>query len=142
MNVVAVEHTFETAHRLPHLKGKCENLHGHSWRVRIEVSGPMATNGVVVEFADLKEHLRWWVDLHLDHGVMLGARDDLASVLPFYGKVFIFGHDGPTDDLPWPTVESVATLLARVMQEKVGGEQRVERVAVRETHLNEAIWTC
>ncbi len=48
---------FEAAHRLPHVPAghKCGRLHGHSFMVRIEVTGEVdAHSGWVMDFADLK----------------------------------------------------------------------------------------
>jgi 6-pyruvoyltetrahydropterin/6-carboxytetrahydropterin synthase len=50
------EFTFEAAHRLPHVPAdhKCARLHGHSYRIRIHVEGPVAEPaGWVMDFADL-----------------------------------------------------------------------------------------
>ena len=149
MHTVTVKHTFETGHRLPHLAGKCQSLHGHSWQVQVTVAGDPDLDGVLVEFAALKKHLRAWVDEHLDHGLMLGAGDPLGPILTDYGKVFLFG--APTYPLTlnlyWPTVENVATLLARVMQQHLadtGQHTRchVQQVAVQETSVNQATWHC
>lgn len=50
------EFTFESAHRLPNLleSHRCARLHGHSFRVRIHVAGPLDPElGWVLDFADL-----------------------------------------------------------------------------------------
>lgn len=148
---VTVRHTWEAGHRLPHLNGKCQSLHGHSWTVEVTVSGHVGDDGVLVEFADLKRHLRAWVDDHLDHGLMLGTEDPLVRMLLPHGKVYVFGQEWPThpEDGPlllWPTVENVAHLLARVMQQHLrdtGQHNRVsvERVDAQETAVNRATWT-
>jgi 6-pyruvoyltetrahydropterin/6-carboxytetrahydropterin synthase len=55
------EFTFEAAHRLPNLPEdhKCSRLHGHSFRVRIHVKGPLHPQyGWVMDFADLKKAFR------------------------------------------------------------------------------------
>ncbi|MFI7122619.1 6-pyruvoyl trahydropterin synthase family protein [Amycolatopsis sp. NPDC049868] len=151
---ISIEHTFETAHRLPHLGGKCTSLHGHSWRVTVSVFAPtLSTDGTVVEFGVLKTGIRQWIDTHLDHGTMLGARDPFAVYLDTMGsKVFRFGANSCdtvddtellATDLPWPTVEAVAVLLRRVSQSVLvalpcAPAASVGRVFVRETHLNTA----
>jgi 6-pyruvoyltetrahydropterin/6-carboxytetrahydropterin synthase len=140
---VTIRHNFETAHRLPHIGGKCQNLHGHSWWVDVTVSGDASPRGIVVEFGDLKKHLRQWIDGHLDHGAMLGRDDELVAALKAAeSKVFVFGVSEPSFGLDWPTVENVAELLARVADEglRAGGWPgvRVSRVTVRETHVNAA----
>jgi len=51
------EFTFEAAHRLPHVPAghKCARLHGHSFRVAIHVTGPLAApEGWVMDFTDIK----------------------------------------------------------------------------------------
>jgi 6-pyruvoyltetrahydropterin/6-carboxytetrahydropterin synthase len=139
---VAVRHTFETGHRLPHLAGKCQSLHGHSWSVEVEftaghVPGP---SGVIAEFGALKSDLRRWIDDNLDHGLMLGIDDDLVS-LADHGKVYLFGRHHNTEGLKWPTVENVAILLARVGRE-IGLRRTVtvRSVTVQETPTNVARW--
>lgn len=51
------EFTFESAHHLPNVPDghKCRRLHGHSFRVRLAVEGPVdPVTGWVMDFADLK----------------------------------------------------------------------------------------
>ncbi len=55
------EFTFEAAHRLPNVPPghKCARLHGHSFRVRITVDGPVGEDsGWVMDFADLSSAFR------------------------------------------------------------------------------------
>ena len=140
---ITVRHNFETAHRLPHIGGKCQNLHGHSWWVEVTVSGDAGPDGIVVEFHALKTYLREWIDGHLDHGAMLGRADELVTALEKAdSKVFVFGEAQPSSGLDWPTVENVAELLARVTAECIRAQGwpgvHVSRVVVRETHVNAA----
>lgn len=153
---IRVEHSFETAHRLPHLGGKCIGLHGHSWRVAISVIAPsLSEQSTVVEFGALKSGIRHWIDTHLDHGTMLGVHDPLVEPLAAAGcKVFRFGAGGAgpageaetlAADLMWPTVEAVAVLVWRMSQGVLAAlprtaGARVGQVFVRETHLNSATY--
>lgn len=138
---VTVAHNFETAHRLPHIGGKCFSLHGHSWGVEVTVAAPMLDeNGMVVEFGAFKRQVREWIDTHLDHGAMLGTGDPLLAVLCSMGsKVFEFEDS-------WPTVEATAQLLASVAAGILPSvphapDARVVRVDVQETAVNTASWT-
>jgi 6-pyruvoyltetrahydropterin/6-carboxytetrahydropterin synthase len=51
------EFTFEAAHRLPLVpkNHKCSKLHGHSFRVRVNIEGPLNEMGWVMDFSELKE---------------------------------------------------------------------------------------
>jgi 6-pyruvoyltetrahydropterin/6-carboxytetrahydropterin synthase len=63
------EFTFEAAHRLPNVPEghKCARLHGHSFRVKLYVSGPVDPHaGWVMDFAELKRAFRPLHDI-LDH---------------------------------------------------------------------------
>jgi 6-pyruvoyltetrahydropterin/6-carboxytetrahydropterin synthase len=54
-----VEAEFSAAHFLSHYHGKCENLHGHNYRVRLWVKGEsLDTGGMLADFAMLKKCLR------------------------------------------------------------------------------------
>lgn len=143
---VTVEHTFEAAHRLPHIGGKCRNLHGHSWRAAVTIAAPtLSDQYTVAEFSAFKKLMRGWIDEHLDHGAMLGDRDALLNPLVMDGcKVFVFGLDW--DGATWPTVEAVAALLAdkaaewlTLVPDLPEGAQ-VLAVTVSETPTNRAGW--
>lgn len=142
---VTVRHNFETAHRLPPLEGKCQNIHGHSWWAEITVVGPRDDVGVVIDFGALKAKLRKWIDEQLDHGAMLGYDDSLRLALEDDGcKVFVFRErEWPTKGLKWPTVENVSIVLARVTEQilmEMGRNRdcQVQSVHVQETHVNGA----
>ena len=64
------EFTFEAAHQLPGLPAehKCSRLHGHSYRVRICVSGDVdEATGMVIDFADISSLVKPVINDHLDH---------------------------------------------------------------------------
>lgn len=62
-----VEHTFAAGHALRNYHGKCENVHGHNYRVRVGIEGPdVDENGLLHDFADLKKRLRATSE-YLDH---------------------------------------------------------------------------
>lgn len=72
---------FDAAHRLMHHRGKCSNLHGHTWRVEIVVEGLIdRKSGMIIDFADLKEVLGEVVDMY-DHTVILNKKDPLLDFI-------------------------------------------------------------
>ncbi|MFA6637049.1 MAG: 6-carboxytetrahydropterin synthase QueD [Candidatus Omnitrophota bacterium] len=67
MYTVSVESKFSSAHNLRGYRGKCEDLHGHNWKVRMSVSSDTLDEiGMVRDFTVLKEELNKAVD-GLDH---------------------------------------------------------------------------
>ena len=99
--------TFEAAHLLPNLPDghKCKRLHGHSYRVRVVVSGELdAELGWVMDYAHIADA---WQGVHdtLDHRYL-------------------------NDIIPNPTTENVAKWIWESLDTGLSGLQRVE---VRET---------
>lgn len=59
---------FSSAHQLRHYHGKCEQLHGHNFRVEVQVQGRRLDPklGIIMDFNDLKTLLKQ-VLAELDH---------------------------------------------------------------------------
>ena len=56
---VTVEETFAAGHALRGYRGKCENVHGHNYRVQVTLAGPQLDNiGLLVDFTELKRVVR------------------------------------------------------------------------------------
>lgn len=65
---IFVEDSFDSAHSLPHLPKdhKCHDLHGHTYRIRLEITGPMTEAGWIVDYGVVKSY--WgFVKQMLDH---------------------------------------------------------------------------
>jgi 6-pyruvoyltetrahydropterin/6-carboxytetrahydropterin synthase len=72
---VSVEETFSAGHALRGYRGKCENPHGHNYRVRVTLEGPKLDSiGLLCDFTELKRVLREIIG-GLDHQFM----NDLAA---------------------------------------------------------------
>ena len=54
MTSVTRTFTFEASHQLDWHPGKCANLHGHSYQLSVTIAGPVNSDGIVIDFADLK----------------------------------------------------------------------------------------
>ena len=64
---VMIERNFSSAHQLRGYKGKCENLHGHNYKIEIFARGRELDNiGLLVDFGELKEAADEIVQ-YLDH---------------------------------------------------------------------------
>ena len=67
MYEVSVDETFAAAHNLRGYKGKCENLHGHNYKVRVTLSGTEVDSvGLLYDFVHLKQVIQS-VIRSLDH---------------------------------------------------------------------------
>ncbi|MDD2206164.1 MAG: 6-carboxytetrahydropterin synthase QueD [Aminobacterium sp.] len=61
------EFIFDAAHNLVHYKGKCENLHGHTYRMVIVIEGTPDHEGMVVDFCEVSSIVKEKVVSRLDH---------------------------------------------------------------------------
>lgn len=87
---VTIEIPFEAAHRLMNHPGKCQHLHGHSYRAFVVVGSEfLPPNGMVVDFGDLKSTIGWWVDSNWDHNILLHWEDPLNKLYFNRGNVTV-----------------------------------------------------
>ena len=61
------EFYFDAAHHLLGYKGKCERIHGHTYKLEIVVEGKVGTNGMVMDFNELKKVVQDTILNKLDH---------------------------------------------------------------------------
>jgi 6-pyruvoyltetrahydropterin/6-carboxytetrahydropterin synthase len=117
---VSVEQTFAAGHALRNYHGKCENVHGHNYKVRITVAGEQLDDtGLLVDFLEVKRLMGAVID-YLDHRFI----NDLA---PF--------------DLINPSAENIAKYFYdRVSTGFSGGGVRISEVKVWETDSSSATY--
>ena len=65
---VGREFNFDASHFLPEYKGKCERVHGHTYRLKVVVEGEPNERGIVMDFNELKDAVNDAVMERLDHG--------------------------------------------------------------------------
>ena len=67
MYEVTVEDSFAAGHYLRNYKGKCENPHGHNYKVRVTLAGKdLDKAGLLLDFKDLREVMKHVIE-RLDH---------------------------------------------------------------------------
>ena len=92
-------------HRLLDYDGKCRHLHGHNGQLEIEVvSGSLDPLGMVIDFGQIKELAKGWVDENLDHKMVLHRNDPIAQVLQDCGEPLYLMDCNPT-------AENIAQLI-------------------------------
>lgn len=115
---ICVEHTFAAGHALRNYRGKCENVHGHNYRVQVGIEGrELDENGLLFDFAELKKRLRAASE-YLDHQF-------LNNLKPF--------------DQINPTAENIARFLCEEVQKDLGNTL-VAYVKVWETDTSFAVY--
>lgn len=116
MYIVKVENSFSGAHRLMKYKGKCEELHGHNWKVEVEIKSEDLDNiGMVVDFTEVKIYLKSIMS-ELDHKYL----NDLEY----------FKHTNPTS-------ENIAKYVYDRMSSEMSGSM-VSKVTIWETATSSA----
>ncbi len=71
---IAKEFHWEMGHRLPEHFGKCKNIHGHSYRMIVELEGSINDNGMILDYFDLKRIVNPIIE-QLDHAFMVYEKD-------------------------------------------------------------------
>ncbi len=76
-----IEESFASAHQLRGYKGKCENIHGHNWKVQVFVEAEKLNNiDLAIDFHDLKAYAAEIVNT-LDHA-MLNEIEPFTEINP------------------------------------------------------------
>lgn len=84
-------------HRLLDYDGKCRYLHGHNGLLEIDVeSDSLDELGMVVDFGDVKDVVKGWIDSNLDHRMILSSRDPLVETLKRAGEPLYLMDENPT----------------------------------------------
>jgi 6-pyruvoyltetrahydropterin/6-carboxytetrahydropterin synthase len=73
---VTKEFSWDSAHRIPDENGKCENLHGHTYSMKVNIIGEVnnVENGMLVNFSDIKNMVEPLVN-KMDHAVIISEND-------------------------------------------------------------------
>ncbi|MDB5384430.1 MAG: queD [Planctomycetaceae bacterium] len=102
---VTQEIDFCYGHRLLNYAGKCRHLHGHNGRLLITLeAAELDSRGMLVDFSDIKQSIRTWVDNELDHRMILNELDPIIPALrQFDEPLFLIPHN--------PTAENIARLI-------------------------------
>jgi 6-pyruvoyltetrahydropterin/6-carboxytetrahydropterin synthase len=124
MYSVTKEIHFCYGHRLLGHGGKCRHLHGHNARaiIRLE-SESLDRLGLVVDFKEIGDYVKSWLDAEIDHNMLLFREDPILPVLREAGeRVYVMEAN--------PSAENIARLIFEYVER--GGFPVVE-VAIFET---------
>jgi 6-pyruvoyltetrahydropterin/6-carboxytetrahydropterin synthase len=117
---VTKEFSFEMAHVLWNYDGPCKNVHGHSYRLFVTLSGfPVDNqenpkNGMVIDFGDLKSIVKIQIINIFDHSVVLSdkiekEKTDMFSRL--FGNTVLVSYQPTCENLVADFAERIAPHL-------------------------------
>lgn len=75
---IAREFHWEMGHRLPFHESGCANIHGHSYRLRVEIEGSCDENGMLMDYGDMKRLVMPVID-RFDHCFLCDENDELMK---------------------------------------------------------------
>lgn len=120
MYELTIETNFSAAHQLRGYKGKCEELHGHNWKVQVHVTAKKLNEiDIAIDFHDLKNYTNEIIS-QLDH--------------KFLNDVFPFTERNPSS-------ENLARWIYESLKKKINdGNVRVSAVTVWESEMASATY--
>ena len=119
-----VEDSFAAGHYLRNYKGKCENAHGHNYKVRVTLAGKeLDKAGLLLDFRELKEAMKPVID-RLDHQ-MINDLDPFKVLNPSAENLAKYFYDETNVNLDRATQ----------------GRVRVKNVTVFETDVTTATYS-
>ena len=118
-------------HRLLDYDGACRNLHGHNGVLEVDVeSDSLDKLGMVVDFGEVRDCVKGWIDANLDHRMLLCRNDPMTPVLIEMGEpVYVMEEN--------PTAENIAR---HIHDQAVNLGLKVSEVRLWETHSSYATY--
>ena len=138
---ITKEFKFEMAHALKGYDGPCQNIHGHSYELKVTVSGNPIINennpklGMVMDFGDLKKIVRTTVVDIFDHALVLNntyPESISAELKNTFNKVIFLDYQ--------PTSELMVADFAERIKAKLPVGIQLKYVLLRETVTSYAEW--
>lgn len=125
---VGKQFSFDASHQLVGHFGKCANLHGHTYKVEVVLTGPIETEGsskgMIVDFYHVKKYAGSLID-RLDHAVLLEGNEPIAQGDIIQTKRVEFGFR--------TTAENMAKFLAWSLAVLMQPHARLDYVRLWET---------
>jgi len=120
---ISKEFKWEMGHRLPFHSGKCKNIHGHTYKMRVEIEGDLDSNGMVMDYYDVSSVISPLID-ELDHSFIV--KDDDSEVIEFLNKL-----NSKKIVVPFETTaENITLYMLQKIKEKITSD-RIKKIKVR-----------
>jgi 6-pyruvoyltetrahydropterin/6-carboxytetrahydropterin synthase len=117
---VTKEFSFEMAHALLNYDGPCRNVHGHSYRLLVTLTGTPVDkpgdpkNGMVIDFTDLKNIVRKEIVSVFDHSVVVSRQFDKEKMEMFtkmFGNAVLVDYQPTCENLVSDFAERISPYL-------------------------------
>ena len=108
------------AHALHRYDGACANIHGHSYRLEVTVTGAVITDknhpkcGMIMDFGDLKQIVQTTVLDEFDHALVLnsvGVEDFRPLQQNQFGNIIFVDYQPTNENLLVDFAERIASAL-------------------------------
>lgn len=109
---ISKEFRWEMGHRIPGHEGPCKNVHGHSYKMILEITGDIADNGMIIDFYDMGLIVNPVIE-SLDHSFLCQKNDDIMFNFLKENKMKYFVVDFCS------TVENICSYLAKIISGKI-----------------------
>ena len=138
---VTREFSFEMAHVLKGYDGPCRNVHGHSYRLFVTITGQPVNdntsprNGMVLDFTDLKEIVVHTIIERFDHSVVISsdfAAEKKKIMADAFGNAVIVDYQ--------PTCENLVTDFAGRIKNELPSGIKLYSLRLCETAKSYAEW--
>jgi len=138
---ITKEFSFEMAHALWNYDGPCRNVHGHSYRLFVTLSGIPSEelqdpkNGMVIDFTDLKNIVKKEIINVFDHALTVSGNYDSEKLEVFKT---MFGNTVVTEYQP--TCENLVADFASRIKKQLPGNVTLHSLKLYETATSYAEW--
>jgi len=138
---ITKEFSFEAAHALKGYDGPCRNIHGHSYKLSVTVSGtPIAGHqspkrGMILDFSELKHIMKQEVIDRMDHALILPSDvdvDEMKKLGETFSKVIVVDYQ--------PTSENMLIDFAERIRQALPAGVKLFSMKLRETATSYAEW--
>jgi 6-pyruvoyltetrahydropterin/6-carboxytetrahydropterin synthase len=139
---ITKQFSFETGHALYGYDGKCKNVHGHSYKLSVTVSGkPISdTNhvkfGMVIDFGDLKKIVKEEIVDLFDHATVFNKNTPHVELA---NELINRGHHVLLVDYQ-PTSEMMVIDFAKKIKDRLPSTIHLHSIKLQETDTSFAEW--
>src|SRR4030095_14808050 len=112
---IAKEYRWAMGRRLPFHNGLCKNVHGHSYRMVVEVTGSLNKNGMVIDFFDLNKIINPIIDKY-DHAFLCWENDEALRDFLLENKMknIIVGYHSTVENICTDFSQKIAQKLQKI----------------------------